>query len=90
MAPSGFSAVSALMIETYKRLGHASAFSGAWSGILFVLAAIIYVDNTDLLLVGKTCDIHLDDFFQKAQSAVMDWGFIVQATGGYLKAAKCF
>jgi hypothetical protein len=56
-----------------------------------VLAAIIYVDDTDLLLVGRTRDIHLDEFFQQAQSAVMDWGFIVQATGGYLKSsAKCF
>jgi hypothetical protein len=50
MAPSGFSAVSTLMIETYKRLGHASEFCGAWSGIMFLLAAIIYVDDTDLLL----------------------------------------
>ncbi len=56
-----------------------------------MLAAIIYVDDTDLLLVGRTRDIHLDEFFQQAQSAVMDWGFIVQATGGYLKSsAKCF
>lgn len=29
MAPSGFSAVSTLMIGAYKRLGHASSFSGA-------------------------------------------------------------
>ena len=56
MAPSGFSAVSTLMIETYKRLGHASEFCGDWSGILFILAAIIYVDDTDLLLVGRSHD----------------------------------
>lgn len=90
MAPSGFSAVSTLMIETYKRLGHASEFCGAWSGIMFLLAAIIYVDDTDLLLVARSRDMHLNDFFQQTQSAVMDWGFIVQATGGYLKSAKCF
>jgi hypothetical protein len=83
MAPSGFSAVSTLMIEAYKRLGHASEFCGAWSGILFILAAIIYVDDTDLLLVGRSRDMHVDEFFQQTQSAVMDWDFIVQATGGY-------
>jgi hypothetical protein len=33
MAPSGFTAVSTLMAESYKRLGHASVFAGAWSGI---------------------------------------------------------
>jgi hypothetical protein len=37
-----------------------------------MLAAIIYVDDTDLLLVGRTGDIYLKEFFQQAQSAVMD------------------
>jgi hypothetical protein len=32
----------------------------------------------------------MDDFFGECQSAVTDWGRIVLATGGYLKAAKCF
>ena len=72
MASSGFWAIRTLMIEMYKQLGHASEFCGAWSGILFMLAAIIYVDDTDLLLVGRTGDIYLKEFFQQAQSAVMD------------------
>jgi hypothetical protein len=70
MAPSGFLAVSTLMIETY-----------AWSGVQFILAAIIYVDDTDLLIVACSLDIHLDDFFHQTQEAVMDWGLIIQATG---------
>ena len=32
----------------------------------------------------------LDEFFAQTQEAVLDWGKIVQATGGYLKAKKCF
>jgi hypothetical protein len=43
MAPSGFQSVSTLMINTYRRLGHASEFCGAWSGLLFCLAAIIEI-----------------------------------------------
>jgi hypothetical protein len=65
-------------------------FSGAWSGVLFVLAAIIYVDDTDLLIIAKRRDMSLDDFFAQTQSSVMDWGLIVEATGGYIKAVKCF
>ena len=42
MAPSGFSAVSSLMIGAFQRLGNASDFSGAWSGILFCLALPSY------------------------------------------------
>eukprot|EP00956_Cyclotella_meneghiniana_P034366 scaffold104037_cov45-Cyclotella_meneghiniana.AAC.3 len=90
MAPSGFSAVSSLMIGAFQRLGHASDFSGAWSGLLFCLAAIIYVDDTDLLLRSKSRDLTLDQFFDDCQTAVTDWGQIVLATGGYLKAGKCF
>jgi hypothetical protein len=78
------------MDELYKRLGHASVFAGAWSGVLFILAAIIYVDDTDLLILSCSWDQSLDEFFQQTQDAVMDWGLIVQATGGYLKATKCF
>jgi hypothetical protein len=90
MAPSGFQSVSTLMVNSYRRLGHASEFSGAWSGIMFCLAAILYVDDTDLLIVAKNRDMTLDEFFEQSQSAVMDWGLIVQATGGYLKDTKCF
>ena len=87
MAPSVFSSVSSLMVE---RLRHASTFTGAWSGIILILAAISYVDDTDLLIVGKRLDMSLDDFFEQTQDAVMDWGKIVQAPGRYLKAKKCF
>ena len=81
MAPSGFTAVSSLMDESYKHLGHAaSTFAGAWSGVLFILAAIIYVDDMDLLILSRSCDQLLDEFFQQTQDAVMDWGLIVQAT----------
>ncbi|KAL7506391.1 hypothetical protein ACHAXN_003689 [Cyclotella atomus] len=90
MAPSGFTAVSLLMDESYKCLGRASIFAGAWSGVLFILAAIIYVDDTDLLILSRSRDQTLDDFFQQTKDAVMDWGLIMQATGGYLKATKCF
>jgi acetylornithine/succinyldiaminopimelate/putrescine aminotransferase len=90
MAPLGITAVSSLMDELYKRLGHASTFAGAWSGILFILAAIIYVDDTDLLILACSHDMSLDACFQQTQDAVMDWDLIVKVTGGYSKATKCF
>lgn len=66
------------------------SFSGAWSGLLFLTAAIIYVNNTDLLIVAKCRDVSLDDFVDQTQSSIMDWGLIVEATGRYIKAVKCF
>jgi hypothetical protein len=90
MAPSGFSAVSSLMVGALEQLGHTSSFAGAWTGFLFCLAAIIYVDDTDLLLCAISRDLLLDDFYNQCQTALTDWGHIVLATGGYLTASKCF
>eukprot|EP00956_Cyclotella_meneghiniana_P037910 scaffold146600_cov36-Cyclotella_meneghiniana.AAC.1 len=67
MAPSGFQSVSALMINAYRRLGHASEFTGAWTGFLFALAAVIYVDDTDLFIMASTRDQTLEDFFRQTQ-----------------------
>ena len=90
MAPPAFLTLSALMSNTYRRLGHGSAFVGSWSGVMFFLAAIIFVDDTDLLHIAKRRGMSDIDFSHQVQQATFDWGFIVQATGGYLKPAKCF
>ena len=63
---------------------------GAWSGTLLSLAAILYVDDSDLLHVAKSPATTDDEFFQDVQRATMDWGGLVQATGGSLKPSKCF
>jgi hypothetical protein len=74
MAPSGFTAVSSLLVGTFQWLGHASSFCGAWTGALFALAAIIYVDYTDLLLRARSRDLTPDEFVADCQRAVTDWG----------------
>lgn len=78
------------MVGSFQRLGNASSFCGAWSGLLFALAAIIYVDDTDLLLRAKTRGMTTEEIFADCQSAVTDWGGIVLSTGSYSIASKCF
>ena len=38
-----------LLINAYKRRNFHAELTAAWSGIVFALAAIMYVDDTDLL-----------------------------------------
>jgi len=52
-APPGFLAVSTLMINVYRRLGHGTEFVCAWSRDALMLAAVLYVDNSDLLHMAK-------------------------------------
>ena len=89
-APPGFLAVSTLMIDVYKRLGHGTNFVSAWTGDVFYLAAVLYVDDSDLLHLSMVGEPEDEEFLSQVQEATFDWGGLVQATGGSLKPAKCF
>ena len=56
---------------------------------MLFFAAILYVDDTDLLLRADHPETPDGDFFQKIQSALGTWARIALATGGDLKATKC-
>ena len=52
-APPGFCAVSTLMINVYRRQGHGTEFVGAWSRVAFILAAVLYIDDSNFLHMAK-------------------------------------
>lgn len=89
VAPPGFLAVYILMINVYCNLGHGVTFVGAWTRDAFTLAAVLYVDDSDLfhMVEGTQTD---DKFLEIVQSATDDWAGLVHATGGSLKPQKCF
>jgi len=88
-AAPAFSVTSLLQTNAYRRRGHCEPVFSAWSGLLLILAAIIYVDDTDLLLRAKRRQLSDTEFFNQIQAAINCWGHIVMATGGHLKQAKC-
>jgi hypothetical protein len=57
---------------------------------IFFLAAIIYVDDTDLLHWAKFYGISDEAFMEEIQKGVNEWGMLVQAMGGSLKQSKSF
>ena len=89
-APQSFFSASVLMINSHKRVGHGTQYLSCLSGVLFFLAAIVYVDDTDLLLRIRRFSDTEKDFARQIQQALWDWGMIVMATGGYLKQKKCY
>ena len=88
-APPGFLVVCTLMRNAYKRLGHGVNFACPWSGDVFYLTAVLFVDDSDLFHLAELSDTD-DDFFERIQEATFEWGGLVQATGGLLKPSKCF
>ena len=48
-APPAFCVLSGIIVNAYKRLRHGSVLTSAYMARLFVLAAVMYVNDTDLL-----------------------------------------
>ncbi len=70
-------------------LGHGVMFIGAWAQDAFTLAAVLYVDDSDLfhMAIRMPSD---KEFLQLVQSATNNWAGLVHVTGGSLKPQKCF
>ena len=55
----------------------------------FLLAAVMYVDDLDLLHWADSPLTSDEELIENLQRDVSLWGVIVQSTGGILKALKC-
>jgi hypothetical protein len=42
-------ALSSLIADAYRQMGHGARIQSSYFAILFLLAAVMYVDDTDLL-----------------------------------------
>ena len=85
MGPWVFLSVSTLMVEGYKSLGHGCTYVSPITGAVFALAAILCVDDTDLLLRAESASTKPEDFIEYVQQALTDWAGLVMASGGSLK-----
>lgn len=89
-APPAFTAVSTLLIMAFVAMGHGNEVECAITGFCFSIAAIMYVDDTDLLTWARSSCASDEEFRQQVQDAVTDWTKLVLATGGALRPDKCF
>jgi hypothetical protein len=87
--PPGFLSVCTLMINVHHNLGHVVTFIGAWAQDAFILAAVLYVDDSDLFHMAIRMPLD-EDFLQLAQNVTNNWAGLVHLTGGLLKPLKCF
>jgi hypothetical protein len=88
-SPPGFLALSSLIVNAYCQMGHGSKILSSYTRRLFHLAAVMYVDDTDLLHWPESAHIDPEDLVAHVQEATMDYGLLAQALGGILKENKC-
>lgn len=51
---AAWSTVSTVIMATYKDHGHSASFQAAWLGLVLTTAALLYIDDTDLLHMTTT------------------------------------
>jgi hypothetical protein len=86
----GFMALSAQIVNAYLRDGHGSRTMMRHTFHLFALAAVLYVNDMDLIHITALVTASPSDLVQLSQISTNAWGGLVIATGASLKPEKCF
>ena len=89
-SPPVWTAVSTLIVNAYKREGHGVSLQSGWSNKRQEIAAIPFVDDTDLLHRPRHHIDSLEQLVSWIQEATTYWAHLLQATGGNLKPSKCY
>ena len=88
-SPLAFMALSSLIVKAYRWMGNGARMRSLYISRPFVLAAVVYVNDTDLLHWPPSAYTSLEDLIKFAQKEITDWGLLSQASGGILKPSKC-
>ena len=89
-APAGWCAVSIVIIRAHGRKGHGATFVCPVSNKSIKLAAIVFVDDTDLIHINLAADEDVEDVHCAMQESIDSWGELLIASGGTLNPDKCF
>ncbi len=86
----GFTAMSLLIVNTYLRDGYGARIYSSYYKQLLILAAVMYVDNTNLVHWSSMLSCTHTELIAAAQTATYAWGGLAIATGAVMKPEKCY
>ncbi len=90
VAGLGILALSALIVNTYLRKGHGASQVSSYTQCLLVLAAVIYIDDTDLPHMTALIMATPSELIKHSQKSTNVWGGMATATGAALKPEKSY
>ena len=70
------------MLGAYKLKGYGVKMRMAWSAFVFVVAAVLFVDNCNLVHMCVDPEISDKEFFPRKQCAMYFWAKLLMADGG--------
>ena len=84
-------AMTALMLYSYKETGQSVNYVSPVSTLTAVtLAAVMFVDDTDLIFASDCEEEMTESFIDKVQEGISNWSQTVMATGGEINLKKSF
>jgi hypothetical protein len=89
-APAGWAVISITILRAHKRRGHGATFVCPVTQLQFVLSAVLFVDDCDLIHIDMATEESVSQTFARMQASVLNWGRLLIATGGSYKPEKCF
>jgi len=89
-APAGWCAISIVILRCHKQKGHGATFIAPISAVKQHVAAVLFVDDTDILHLNGIREESVVEAHEALQASVTNWGKLLIATGGTLKPTKCF
>ncbi len=84
MDPPRCLALSLMIVHTYQHMDHGAHFTSAMAASCLILAAIIYVHDTDLLHWDPTPTTLDKELIEYVENAGNDWGHLLQESRGIL------
>ena len=82
--------ISITILGAHKKKGHSATFVCPLTKKVMKLAAILYVDDCDLLHIDMSGNDSVFATFEKMQASVMNWGRLLITSEGSYKPTKCF
>ena len=89
-APAGWAVISITVLRAHKKKGHGATFMCPVSKVKTILAAVLFVDDCDLIHMDMVHDETELVTFSNMQASVRSWGTLLIGTGGSYKPEKCF
>ena len=89
-APAGWAVISITILSAHKEKGHGAHFKCPISNLQGHLAAILFVDDSDIVHIDLRENQTTEEAHALLQESIYNWGQLLIATGGAFKPPKCF
>jgi hypothetical protein len=86
----GVKLLSSLIVNAYLCEGFGAKIYSSYYRQLLLLAAVMYVDNTDMIHWAQNHSCSPGKLIATAQTATYAWGGLAIATGAAMKPEKCY